>query len=291
MTGPLMRFTRTVTSSRRLTAAAVGLPLICASLYIAHAQSPASILSTETAAQAAAPVSTGPLEQLEALARADPIAFLTYALDHYNRHIRDYQCVLFKQERINGKLLHAQRLEIQFLDEPFALLFNYLENGGLAQKILYNSVGTDGKPTTTFRILPAGVLRHAGWQSRDIHGPEALANSRKTLDQFGFENALLMLRDVATRATETGRLRKLAYLGQREVDGRTTLLFERVVHAEGADFPDSICLYHIDLATLLPTGVTSLDKDGELLGHYLFTQLRVNNGLKPDFFTVASQGN
>jgi hypothetical protein len=248
-----------------------------------------SILRTNGLAYAAAPAvaDTAGLD-LAKMAATDPFALLNFAIQRYNANVRDYTCLFTKIEQLpTGVVTPEQQIEVLFKEAPFSVVMNFVKNAGPAQKILY----VQGQNNGEVIIRPAGLISLvAPSVSRPANGPDALRNSRKTIDQFGLGNSLVMLRDVALKARSNGELIHLKYLGEREVDGRKTFVFERRIVENTARYPDSICIYHLDQEWLLPTAVTCLSADGTLLGKYLFSNLKINTGLTDQQFTRKANG-
>src|SRR5262249_47477281 len=63
-------------------------------------------------------VSNGP-GVLEDLAYTQPLRFLQMCMAHYEREVKGYHCMLFKHERIKGKLLDLEQGEGYFREQPF----------------------------------------------------------------------------------------------------------------------------------------------------------------------------
>lgn len=248
-----------------------------------------SILAKSGQAFAAA-ISEPPTHEMDLakLAEKDPLGVLNLAIQRYNVNVRDYTCLFTKTELLPDGPTPEQQIEVLFKENPFSVLMNFVKNPGPAQKILFVQGQNNGEAV----IRPAGVVLSLLVPSvtRPVNGPDAMKNSRKTIDKFGLGNSLLMLRDVAVKAKDNGELIHLKYLGQREVDGRKTFAFERRIVENTERYPDSICVYHLDQEWLLPTAVTCLSADGTLLGKYLFSNLKLNVGLTDKQFTRKVNG-
>ena len=52
--------------------------------------------------------------QMERLARDNPVEFLEACVKRYQRTVKGYTCTLQKQERINGRLLGSEVIDIAF---------------------------------------------------------------------------------------------------------------------------------------------------------------------------------
>ena len=94
-------------------------------------------------------------DQLERLARTDPIGFLRATLLRYRREVHGYRVVLQKQERLNGKVGPVETLDVCFREEPFSALLKWRgPSVGMADRVLYVAGANDGQ------ILARGKLLH-----------------------------------------------------------------------------------------------------------------------------------
>lgn len=266
-------------------AASLGVSAVAVSLLLVWwlGVDPGSILSAGPSAMAA---EASPIERLEALARRDPVAFFDHCLERYEREIRNYQLVMVKQELLPAGMTAEQKLEVVFQEKPFSVVMNYLENAERAQKILFASEDD----SEHVWILPANPLLRVFTVKRALNSDEVKAGSRKGINQFGFANSLRMFQDVTRRAQAAGDLLQLSYSGQREVNGRPTFLFERRLNNPDNRYPDTRTYFHVDQEWLIPTSAQSEDGEGNLLGRYIFTDVKFNLELPKDTFTRKGQG-
>ena len=135
-----------------------------------------------------------------------------------------------------------------------------------AKRILYieNRFVKDGKEYMI--IEPCGLLRiliSSLWVSLD--DPAILKRSRNTICSFGFKR---ILAKIIESVSEHGQV---VFLGQGEIDGRPTQIFE---HDDGK----LVLVLHMDTEWNLP--VASYIYDGDILiGSYEFSNVRLNPGL------------
>jgi hypothetical protein len=120
-----------------------------------------------------------------------------------------------------------------------------------------------------------------------IHGARARNESRRTLDQFGFERSLELILRYSHQAKAEGIL-DLRYIGPGSVEGRPTYVFHRVLPytGEGGPYPDRLLVIHIDQEHLVPTACTAYaDIEGQqLLGRYVYTNVELNPGYSDEDF-------
>ncbi len=76
--------------------------------------------------------------------------------------------------------------------------------------------------------------------------------------------------------------------GEGAIDGRPTYVLIRHLPYDGPNgtYPDALMVLHLDQEWLLPTAVYCYaDREGkELLGSYVFTNVRLNTGLGDEAF-------
>ncbi|MBI4717985.1 MAG: DUF1571 domain-containing protein [Planctomycetes bacterium] len=224
------------------------------------------------------------LPREQRLASSDPLAFLRQCLTKCARDIRDYRCVMTKQERIDGVLSAEQEVEVAFREAPFSVDMCWTKNAGRVRRLTYvaGRLAEGGREFAW--IIPsgaAGLLLAAGLKT-DIHGADALRESRRAVDDFGFRKTLERVIAACERARDEPAYR-LRYLGIGRLDDRECHVFERLLpyHDEGGPFPDRRLLLYIDREWLVPTAsVAYADVESrELLGCYLFADVRFNLGL------------
>lgn len=233
-------------------------------------------------------------QELEARAKADPLAFLEDCRAAYDQTIRDYRCRFLKQERVSGELGVEQEIDVQFRESPFSVHMKWVKNPGAAVEATYVAgrwKDDDGAELASFK--PSGVISLLVPEIKlSIHGAQAMKDSRRTLDQFGFKNTLDLVIEYSRMAVGDPEYR-LTYTGPGRLDGRDTFTFERHMPYAGEDgvYPDRLMILHIDQEWLVPSAcITYADDDrARLLGSYILTQVRLNVGVdSAPFDAVAS---
>src|SRR5262249_26736361 len=74
-------------------------------------------------------------DEMERLARTDPVAFLEKCLLRYEREVKGYRCKLKRQERVNGKLLPSENFDVAFREKPFSVKLEWPEEPRPARAI------------------------------------------------------------------------------------------------------------------------------------------------------------
>jgi hypothetical protein len=248
---------------------------------------PARVMAEEAKADLTLPaVNLRQDQERLALIQTNPQAFLEWALKNYQSNIKDYTCTFIKQEFVRGSLTPEQEINVKFREGPFAVFMQWIKNPSMVDKVLY----VRGFNENQAMVKPAGFL---GWfvrthVNRPVDGPDSTKVSRRRLDQFGFANALKMIMATNRRALKNGEL-KFSYTGPGEIDGRKTLIFERFL-PDKPTYPDHHMVVHIDQEWLVPVATYCFDAQDNLLGKYIYHNVKLNVGLAFKEFTAASNG-
>lgn len=230
------------------------------------------------------------------LARSDPMGLLKVALQRCQNSVNDYTCVFTKQERIRGRLGEEQQIAVRFREEPFSVMMEWTRNPGDAKRVLYVQgqwQNDEGQPLA--KIEPQGAIARLLVKSvlLPINGPDARAVSRRTIDQFGFSNALKLIIDYAHAATSAGQ-GSLTYQGEGELNGRPTWILKRTLPYtnDHGQWPDRVLVVHIDREWLLPLACYTYADDAQqvVLAKYVFSQVELNKGLSDRDFDAAKNG-
>jgi hypothetical protein len=225
-------------------------------------------------------------EDLAALVQRDPMSLMHLGRQRYEREVREYRCVLIKQERLNGGLSEVQQIELRFREAPRSVYMLWQANADQARRALYMDDGrfVDDQGRKLARVEPAGAIARLFVKDLylPIHGPEARKASRRAIDEAGFRATFDLLEGYNAAAAERGVL-DLRYGGTGVVDGRPTFIIVRDLPYDGPSgpYPDARMILHLDQEWLLPVAVYSYadHQEKELLGSYVFTQV----DLHPDF--------
>jgi hypothetical protein len=226
--------------------------------------------------------------EMERLARTNPLAFLQAALRRYNQeNIQGYTLTLQKQENIGGKLNGTEVIDVAFRAKPHSVLFKWVEGSRLAERVLY----VEGENDDKMLARPAGALARlvAGdVVGRDVTGADARQSSRSTLDEFGLKKNLQRTIDAWKAARDAGTL-NVEYVGVKKLKE----LNERpawVLHRTNKSAEDGVkeSWIYIDVDTWFQTGVVQHDENGKLVAAYWFRNVRLNPDFGKEQFTQAA---
>lgn len=269
--------------------------LICLPLCLLMAPSPPE---PSTAAKGAAYADTvnddasNPLPstlQMERLAKDDPIAFLENCLRRYQRNVKGYTCTFKKQERIGDRVQKTETIDVAFREEPYSVLFRWVEGARLAERALYVEGENDGM----MLARPEGKLarRVAGdVVSRDPEGRDAKQSGRYTLKEFGLKKGALRTLHSWKTAKEKDALH-VEFVGEKkvkEVGDRLCYTLHRDQYPKPEDDGVTELTIYIDKETWLQVGAVLKGEDGKLIASYYFSDIKLNPEFKADQFTKAA---
>ncbi len=232
-----------------------------------------------------------PAVSLAEIAARDPMELVRLGREKYEREVRDYRCVLVKQELLPDGLTPVQEIELRYRENPRSIYMIWKSNATAARRALYMNasqfVDSRGRPQA--RVEPHGTLVRLVTTDVyiPIHGPDARKTSRRTIDECGFASTFALFERYNALARERGVL-NVRFAGTGEIDGRPTYVIQRELPYEGPDgpYPDALMIMHIDQEHLLPVAVFSYADAAQkkLLGSYVFTKIELNPQLGDDAF-------
>lgn len=258
-------------------------------------QPPASRLATSPAKDhSAQPLASRPeagqaKEPLAERLAKDPIAVLQEGLGKYNQHVTSYTCTLYKQERLHpkGPMGPQQKMDCKFLENPFSVCTDTVENPIGAKRVLY----IEGQRDNKMLVQPNGLGGVLGFLLVDPHGPQARADTLEFIDQFGFKrSAERMIRSCQT-AREEGIL-TFKVLGPDTVGGREVVVCEAKIAEPRPtgrfEFPH--VRISLDREWLLPIAVDTWDAGDIQRGHYRYEDVDFQANLSAKDFLPQANG-
>ncbi len=220
--------------------------------------------------------------RMKRLAETDPVAFLEACIRRYDREVKGYHCVLYKQERLEGALQPTEEIACDFREEPFSVRMDWIKNAGLAQKTLF----VKGENKDKILVKGTGLLALAGTVERDTDSPDAKKSSRYPINEFGIKCGMERTLAAWQKAQKDGALH-VEFLGEvkvKEAGDRVCWKLRRTGY-KGPEDIDGVteATFYFDKETWLQVGSTLKNADGQLLGEYFFTDIELN----PDFKAVT----
>jgi len=223
--------------------------------------------------------------KMSRLAAQDPVAFLKWCLVRYQREIHGYEGVMVKHERINGKVHPPETIDFWFREEPYSVLMKWREGARQATAALYVANENNGKVL----VLPTLLKWSGRIVERDPEGKDAKANGRYTMKEFSIRQGTERTLKAWEAAKEKGIL-KVEFAGIQpvpELNNRPCYKLTRTCNPpeeEGAVFVEVL----VDAENWLQIGSTILDGERNLIGKYMFPELRVNPTFAADQFKDKS---
>jgi len=226
-------------------------------------------------------------QKLVELAKTDHITLLNHCLDNYARSYKDYTCTLVKQERISGTLGAEQEIQTKYKEAPFSVAMRWTKNAPIGDQVLY----VEGKYNNNMLVRPAsGLLRMltGGSVTRKPDGPDAMRNTLRPVNMFGFRRGMEELVKVYKQAADAGDL-ETKFGGFAEVEGQSALVLERYLPASDA-YPAWKTIIYIDRQRLVPICIEGYDWDKQLSSRYVYRNVSFNTGLTNDDFLPEANG-
>ncbi len=221
---------------------------------------------------------------------------------YLREHVRDFQCLLVKRERINGQLRKYEYLATKVRREqrqgdvittPYSVYTVFLAPSRVrGRRVLYVAGENEGK----MLVRNGGARFNYITVKVDPNSATAMRESRYPITDFGLESITRRLIDQTTadiRNDPTGENSKVSFFHNARVDKRSCLHL-RVVHPKQHDHDAyHIANIYIDNLLHMPIRVESYNwpPEGEdepiLMEEYTLTRLQLNVGLTDADFTPA----
>jgi hypothetical protein len=240
-----------------------------------------------------AAVAADPVAELEALLRHDPVAFLDRCLAHYDATVTNYSTILDRHERVGGELKEPETIRCLFREKPFSVYMHWTGGANQAKvradKVLY----VDGRHGNQLIAHPTGLLSFVKSAARDPLAPDVMSTTRYSIKEFGLRWALVRARQAFADAAARDELH-FEYLGVQtvaEAGGRRCFAVRRDRYARPEADGVEWLLLHIDCERLVPVRSEMRDRDGALIGRYVFRDTRFGlDELTADYFAPERFG-
>jgi outer membrane lipoprotein-sorting protein len=217
-------------------------------------------------------------------ADAAKIRQLVFDMERAYEQVRDYTTTMYKQERVKGRLLPREEIQVKFR-KPLSLYLKWTGAVNPGREVIYVKGWNDDKirahkgsfPDMTVNLRPDASL--------------AMQGNRHQITEAHFGNVIgLIARDA--RLSESRPQDRVRYLdlGEQVVYGARSRCLEARTPSTGL-----LPIYYaarakicFDLKTKMPTRIQVWDADGALLEDYGFQGTRLNVGLTDADFDPAN---
>lgn len=225
-------------------------------------------------------------DELEKVAKTDPVKFLEHCIARYEKDVQGYRCNFWKQERVKGTMRPYEKIRVHFREKPFSVHMQWLEGENLCIRSMYVEGENDGNLLARgllFGVEVPVLLRRPVWAS------DAKSSSRFPITKFGVNMGQRSTLDSIHRAQKADTLH-LKYLGTERVEKTGNRMCYKLIRTpyvppeEGDDNLNELTIY-IDRATLLQVGSVLKNASGEPLAEYFFREIELNPTFDEDQFT------
>lgn len=217
--------------------------------------------------------------QLAGLVKGDHVGLLKTMLAYYDEYIDDYTGTLYKQERIRGKVEKQQVVSFKFMDEPFSLAMKWMKNASAADRLLFVAGANDGKMV----VHPTGLWSWIKSVKREPDCEAAMKVNLYSCEHFGIKKLLTRILVLQQAVQKDGEI-KTETLGEVSIDGRKCVVIRAMLPESKASAVRRMEL-KIDVEYFLPVELTTWDAQKNLIGNYIYKDLKFNVGLSADEFT------
>jgi len=236
--------------------------------------------------EAALPAASHPLDPALKVARE--------TLDYLRKDIADYECQLFKKERVGEELRPPERMFVRVrnrkeedgkVTRPLSVYLRFLEPKGVqGQEVLW----VEGKNDDKLLARPGGLGGVVPALRLDPQGPLAMRGNRYPISEIGIENLVNKLIEKGERDRKHEEC--AVDFKAATINKRPCQLVEVTHPTRRPHFDFHIARIYIDDELKLPVRYQALSwpaegtKEPVLLEEYTYVDVKVNVGLTDDHF-------
>ncbi|NLH49219.1 MAG: DUF1571 domain-containing protein [Myxococcales bacterium] len=186
--------------------------------------------------------------------------------------IKDYSCVLIKQERIKGKLQEKNTSLLKFR-KPGDIYMKWIKEPHLGRELIYR-LGKDEK-----LLVHEGGLLSVATVSLSLDSSLLRADTNHKLTELDIGNTLKMIYDNLYRGLKANEV-TLQFKGGSDLGGRLVYTVEsRFANAAARRYYSPRTVISHDVITGMPLKVVNYDAAGQLNEDFEWSQIRFNTGL------------
>ncbi|MEX2186897.1 MAG: DUF1571 domain-containing protein [Pirellulales bacterium] len=204
-------------------------------------------------------------------------------LDRMDKSIADYECLMVKRERIDGKLGEHQYVHMKVRNKPFSVYMYFLAPDAVkGREAIYVDGQNDGKLIGHDSGFKGRLLKRV---YLDPTSPLVMNGQRYPITKAGIRNLTKELVEVGEHDSQFGECEVKFFKGAKVQDNVCTCI--QVVHpTPRKNFRFHLARIYIDDEMQIPIRYESYDwpqKEGGqpvLLEEYTYMKLKLNVGLK-----------
>ncbi len=208
-------------------------------------------------------------------------------LDRMDRTIADYECLMVKRERIDGKLGEHQYVHMKVRNKPFSVYMYFLApDAAKGREAIYVDGENDGKLIGHDSGFKGRLLKRV---YLDPMSPLVMSGQRYPITKAGIRNLTRELVEVGEHDSQFGECEVKFFKGAKVQDRVCTCI--QVIHpTPRKNFRFHLARIYIDDELQIPIRYESYDwpqKEGGqpvLLEEYTYMKLKLNVGLKDGDF-------
>lgn len=217
------------------------------------------------------------------------VRMATARLKTFDEEVRDYTCMLVKRERVDGKVLEYEHIELKLRHErvaddgvvPFSVYLKFLGPAELrGREVVY----VEGRNKGQLIALKGGPRLAYLTTAVDPESGLAMERARYPITEVGIKTLIERLLEVAHEELEYDDC-QVRYFAGTKVDGRNCTLVEVTHPKRRRNVRYHLARIFIDEELNLPTRYAAYDWPEEeggrprLLEEYTYLNLKFNSGL------------
>ncbi|MDD5085408.1 MAG: DUF1571 domain-containing protein [Candidatus Omnitrophica bacterium] len=203
----------------------------------------------------------------------DVRSLLKKSLEVYNK-LEDYSATFIKEERVKGKLNGEAELFVKFR-KPFSVYIREVRGNNRYTELVYVKDQNDNKIIAHPKGSVGYVLSKA---YVDPEGVWAMAGNRHPITEFGIEHILDLYNRDFERGVSSDEV-DITSKGIVDIEGEEARQFELIltnkVHKDLYYAPKTIIAF--STKSFLPIDIQVFDEKNNLLEHYRYLDLRIDN--------------
>ena len=212
---------------------------------------------------------------------SDPEQWLEEAEAAYTK-ITNYSAVLYKQQRVNGKLMPKETIFLKF-QKPFSLYMRWIAAPFKDYEVLY----VEGLNDNRAKIHARTFIWFGTW---NLHpqNPRLMSNNLRPLTATGLGYLLTTVATNVRKAQKFGELR-FYYHGEEMVYGRQTQRLEVIFPNDKNKGYEAYRLFiNQDCANKLFVRINIYDWNNYLIEHYGYENIKFDNTFTANDFDAAN---
>ena len=189
--------------------------------------------------------------------------------------IKDYTCILYKQERLGKKLQGVEKILLKYREKPKSMYMKWLDGPWTGRELVYNEALLGAGRV---RVRESGFL---GLIPVTLPSDSEIAKrgSNHPCTEIGMKYLLFMIENDYRKGIAKGELVRKNY-GMVEVDGRQVFKEESILPKDSSKgYYCYRMMHYIDFMRSLEIKAEIYRWDDQLYESYLYTQIKLNTGL------------